>query len=209
PFRVVFLHAMVTDEKGEKMSKVKGNVVDPLDLCAKYGADAVRFTLAALAAQGRNIKLSPARVEGYRNFANKIWNASRFALMNFAGFECDRFVDAYREGPGELELTLPDKWILSRLQRTIKEVDDALEGYRLNEAASGLYRFIWSELCDWYIEMAKSALYAEGDDPEIGTRKRMTQGVLAVTLETALRLLHPFMPFLTEEIWQQIPRPAG
>jgi valyl-tRNA synthetase len=209
PFRVVFLHAMVVDEKGEKMSKVRGNVIDPLDLTQKYGADAVRFTLAALAAQGRNIKLAPARVEGYRNFANKIWNASRFALMNLGGFEVDRFVDAYREGPDNLDLRLPDRWILSRLQRTIKQVDDALEDYRLNEAAQGIYRFVWTELCDWYIEMAKSALYAEEDSAESATRRRMTQGVLATTLETSLRLLHPFMPFLTEEIWQQMPRPSG
>jgi valyl-tRNA synthetase len=209
PFRVVFLHAMVVDEKGEKMSKVKGNVVDPVELVDKYGADAVRFTLAALAAQGRNIKLGPQRVEGYRNFANKIWNASRFALMNLGGYECDRFIDAYREGPENLDLRLPDRWILSRLQRTIKEVDDALEDYKLNEAAQGIYRFIWGEFCDWYIEMAKGPLYAEGDDPEVATRKRMTQGVLATVLETALRLLHPMMPFITEEIWQQLPRPTG
>ncbi|HJZ84374.1 MAG TPA: valine--tRNA ligase [Polyangia bacterium] len=209
PFRVVFLHAMVVDEKGEKMSKVKGNVIDPLDLCNRYGADAVRFTLAAMAAQGRNIKLAPARVEGYRNFANKIWNASRFTLMNLAGYECDRFVDAYREGPENLDLRLPDRWILSRLQHSIKAVDDALEDYKLNEAAQLIYRFIWTELCDWYVEMAKSALYAHGDDGESATRKRMTQGVLATTLETAMRLLHPIMPFLTEEVWQQLPRPAG
>src|SRR5262249_47314038 len=153
-FRVVFLHAMVVDEKGEKMSKVRGNVIDPVELTARYGADAVRFTLAALAAQGRNIKLSPARVEGYRNFANKIWNASRFVLMNLEGFEVDRFVDAYREGPEQLELRLPERWILSRLQRAVKDADDALEAYKVNEAAQTIYRFIWSEFCDWYIEMA-------------------------------------------------------
>jgi valyl-tRNA synthetase len=209
PFRVVFLHAMVVDEKGEKMSKVKGNVIDPIDLVDKYGADALRFTLAALAAQGRNIKLGPQRVEGYRNFANKIWNASRFVLMNLGGYECDRFIDAYREGPENLDLRLPDRWIMSRLQRTIKEVDDALEDYKLNEAAQGIYRFIWGEFCDWYIEMAKGPLYAEGDEPEVATRKRMTQGVLATVLETALRLLHPLMPFITEEIWQQLPRATG
>jgi valyl-tRNA synthetase len=209
PFRVVFLHAMVVDEKGEKMSKVRGNVIDPLELTSKYGADALRFTLAAMAAQGRNIKLAPARVEGYRNFANKIWNASRFALMNLEGYDCDRFIDAYREGPDALDLRLPDRWILSRLSRTVKQVDDALEDYKLNEAAQTIYRFIWTELCDWYIEMAKSALYAEASAEGAAERRRMTQGVLATTLETALRLLHPFMPFLTEEIWQQLPRPDG
>jgi valyl-tRNA synthetase len=209
PFRVVFLHAMVVDEKGEKMSKVRGNVIDPLDLTSKYGADAVRFTLAALAAQGRNIRLAPARVEGYRNFANKIWNASRFALMNLGGYEVDRFIDAYREGPDSLQLTLPERWLLSRLQHTIKAVDDALEDFKLNEAAQTIYRFVWTELCDWFIEMSKGALYAKGEDSDTQNRKRMTQGVLATTLETSLRLLHPFMPFLTEEIWQQLPRPAG
>src|SRR5688572_25136115 len=192
PFMKVFLHALVVDEHGEKMSKVKGNVIDPLDVIygatkeqllqkAKdggapeaalknigkafpegipaSGADALRFTLMAMAAQGRNIKLSIARVDGYRNFANKIWNASRFALLNLDGFDADRFADNLRDGPAGATLSLPDRWILSRLQRVAREVDDAMEGFRFNDAANALYRFVWTELCDWYIELAKQALF--------------------------------------------------
>jgi valyl-tRNA synthetase len=242
PFRTVFLHAMVVDEDGQKMSKVKGNVIDPLDLIygatldgllqkagtegapkealatikkrfpegiPECGADALRFTLAALAAQGRNIRLSIPRVEGYRHFANKIWNASRFVLMNLSGFDADRFADNLRDGAGDMPLSLPDRWILSCLHRTIREVDAALEEFKINEAAQAIYRFFWNELCDWYIELAKPTLYADGNDAEVATRKRMTQGCLALSLETALRMLHPFMPFLTEEIWQQLPKAAG
>jgi valyl-tRNA synthetase len=207
PFRTVFLHAMVVDEKGEKMSKVRGNVIDPLDLTSKFGADALRFTIAALAAQGRNIKLSLQRVEGYRHFANKVWNASRFALMNLDGFDPDRFSDAQREGPTALALELPDQWILSRLQGVSREVDRALTDFKVNEAAQAIYRFVWTELCDWYIELSKGALRAEGEAGD--ARRRVVQGVLTTALETAMRLLHPFMPFLTEEIWQQLPKPAG
>jgi valyl-tRNA synthetase len=242
PFRTVFLHAMVVDEDGQKMSKVKGNVIDPLDVIygatleslmqkaegdgapkdalanvkkrfsdgiPECGADALRFTLAALAAQGRNIRLSIPRVEGYRHFANKIWNASRFVLMNLSGFDADRFADNVRDGAREMPLSLPDRWVLSRLHRTIKEIDEALEQFKINEAAQGLYRFFWNELCDWYIELAKPTLYADGNEAEAATRKRMTQGCLAVALETAMRLLHPFMPFITEEIWQQLPKASG
>src|SRR5262249_53427671 len=148
-----------------------------------------------------------ARVEGNRHFANKIWNASRFALMNLEGFDADRFADALNGG-GEVGLSLVDRWILSRLQHAAREVNEALEAYRLNDAAHALYRFIWTELCDWYIELAKPALYQDEGAGESGflLRRRMAQGTLAHTLETALRLLHPLMPFITEEIWQQIPK---
>jgi valyl-tRNA synthetase len=242
PFRTVFLHAIVVDEHGEKMSKVKGNVIDPLDVVhgaslddllkkAKdalapadalenikksypqgippAGADALRFTLAALAAQGRNIRLSIPRVEGYRHFANKLWNAARFALMNMTGYDPDRFGDALREGTETAALTLADRWILSRLQRTAREVDENLENYRFNEAAQGLYKFIWTELCDWYIELAKPVLYLDSNEVMDQRRKRAAQGCLALALETSCRLLHPFMPFITEEVWQQIPKPTG
>jgi valyl-tRNA synthetase len=242
PFRTVFLHAIVVDEQGEKMAKVKGNVIDPLDIVygasledlvkkAKEGlapatalenikksfpqgippagADALRFTLAALAAQGRNIRLSIPRVEGYRHFANKLWNAARFALMNMTGYDADRFGDALREGTETAALTLADRWILSRLQRTAREVDENLEAFRFNEAAQVLYKFIWTELCDWYIELAKPVLYDDSNEVMAQRRKRAAQGCLATALETCCRLLHPFMPFITEEVWQQIPKPTG
>ncbi len=245
PFRTVYLHALVVDENGDKMSKVKGNVIDPLDVIhgatqeqllekareggapdsalanikkqfpegiPASGADALRFALAAMAAQGRNIRLSIPRIEGYRHFANKIWNASRFALMNLDGFDADRFADTMRDSPHKAGLSLADRWILSRLHGVIKEVDDALESYRLNDAAQALYRFIWTEVCDWYIELAKPALYessAEGGDAAHANKRRLAQGTLAMVLEHAMRLLHPLMPYLTEEIWQQIPKPSG
>ncbi len=242
PFRTVFLHAIVVDEHGDKMSKVKGNVVDPLDVVygatldellkkAKdslapagalanieksfpsgippAGADALRFTLAAMAAQGRNIRLSIARVEGYRHFANKLWNATRFALMNMTGYDADRFGDALRGNNESHELTLADRWILSRLQKVTQEVDEALEAFRFDGAAQAIYRFVWSELCDWYIEMAKPALYDSANEVSSQMRKRAAQGCLATALETACRLLHPFMPFITEEVWQQLPKPTG
>jgi valyl-tRNA synthetase len=189
PFRTVYLHPMVRDEKGQKMSKTKGNVIDPLVITEQYGADALRFTLAALTAQGRDIKLAKERIEGYRAFANKLWNATRFALMNLEGFEAGA-------GAADVERAAADRWILARTQRAVNETVAALEAFRFNEAASTVYHFVWHELCDWYIELAKEALY--GDDP---ARKRATQATLVHALGTALRLLHPFMPFITEELW--------
>ena len=188
PFRTVYLHPMVRDEKGQKMSKTKGNVIDPLVITEQYGADALRFTLAALTAQGRDIKLAKERIEGYRAFANKLWNATRFALMNLEGFEAG--------GQAAAPRAAADRWILARTQRAVNETVAALEAFRFNEAAGTVYHFVWHELCDWYIELAKEALY--GDDP---ARKRATQATLVHALETALRLLHPFMPFVTEELW--------
>ena len=202
PFRVVYLHPMVRDEKGQKMSKTKGNVIDPLVITEQYGADALRFTLAALTAQGRDIKLAKERIEGYRSFANKLWNATRFALMNLSDFTVGE------ERPGAAARSSADRWILARLQRAVRSTIEALEGYRFNDAASTVYQFVWHELCDWYIELAKEALYggAGGGDP---TRKREAQAVLTHCLETSLRLLHPFMPFITEELWQTLKAQVG
>ena len=194
PFRDVYIHALVRDAEGQKMSKSKGNVIDPLVMIDRYGTDAFRFTLAAFAAQGRDIKLSEERIEGYRNFVNKIWNASRFALMNLGDF------DSSAKFPGKDGLSLPDRWILSRLARTVEEVTARLEAYRFNEAAGCIYRFVWHELCDWYIEMAKPALYGkEGEEC-----RRAAQAVLFEVLKTSYQLLHPFMPFITEELYGRL-----
>jgi valyl-tRNA synthetase len=194
PFRTVFLHAMVRDEKGEKMSKTRGNVIDPLDLTARYGADALRFTLASMAGQGRDIKLSTERIAGHRAFANKIWNAARFVLMNAEGYD-----------PQARPASVYDRWILSRFQRCADETRASLEQFQLSDAANGIYRFIWNELCDWAIELSKPALYGEKTPEE----RAGAQTALLTALEGALRLLHPFMPFLTEEIWQRLPNRSG
>ncbi|MBI5816358.1 MAG: valine--tRNA ligase [Nitrospinae bacterium] len=196
PFRHVYIHALVRDAEGQKMSKSKGNTIDPLDVMGKYGSDAMRMTLTALAAQGRDIKLSEERIEGYRNFANKLWNASRFALMNLAGF------DFSKTGVDRGDLALADRWILSRLQNTVKEVRHALDEYRFNEAASAIYQFTWREFCDWYLELIKPRLYGheEGGDAARNT--------MVFTLDNILRLLNPIMPFITEELWQKI-KPSG
>ncbi len=197
PFREVYIHALVRDAQGQKMSKSKGNVIDPLTVIDQYGTDAFRFTLAAFAAQGRDIKLAEERIAGYRNFANKIWNAARFTLMNLDGFDPEGMSFA------DLELSSGDRWILHRLNETARDVGAALDEYRFNEAAMGLYQFTWSEFCDWYLELSKQDLY--NGTPE---RKRTTQYVLWSALESLLRLLHPFMPFITEEIWQSLPKTA-
>jgi valyl-tRNA synthetase len=198
PFRTVYLHPMVRDEKGQKMSKTKGNVIDPLVITEQHGADALRFTLAALTAQGRDIKLAKERIEGYRAFANKLWNASRFALMNLGGYS------AGPEDAASQARTPADRWILARLQRAVNETVAALEGFRFNEAAGTVYAFVWHELCDWYIELAKEALY--GDDAE---KKEGAQATLTHALETSLRLLHPMMPFITEELWHVLRAQVG
>jgi valyl-tRNA synthetase len=191
PFRDVYIHALVRDAQGQKMSKSKGNVIDPLIMIEKYGTDAFRFTLTAFAAQGRDVRLAEERIQGYRNFGNKVWNASRFALMNISGYSPDAEC---------AEPELADRWILSRLNRSVKGVIEALEGYRFNEAASTLYQFIWHELCDWYLELIKDRLY--GEDP---LKKQRAQRTLLLVLEESLRLLHPVMPFITEEIYQHLP----
>jgi valyl-tRNA synthetase len=205
----VYFHTIVTDEKGEKMSKLKGNTIDPLAVIETHGADALRFALAWLtsqASQGKNIKFAVSNVDDARRFANKIWNATRFVQMNLEGFDADRFADRVAEGPDRAEFDLPERWILSRVQRAAEEVDTALEEYRIADAAQAAYHFIWDELCDWYIELAKAGFARAGADPEARAK---IQGALVTALETAMRLLHPFMPFITEEIWQQLPKPSG
>jgi valyl-tRNA synthetase len=247
PFRTVYLTAIVTDENGDKMSKTKGNVIDPLDVVhgasleallerAKaenapdaaqkaikknfgkgipaMGADALRFALAALNTSGRYIRLSIERVEGYRNFINKLWNASRFALLNLDGYDPERFEAQLAQigTPAGADLfRLPERWILSRLQKVAGEVDEALEAFRFADAANAIYQFVWYELCDWYIEMAKPSLHISGGEPnaQAEARRHVAQGVLATVLETTLRLLHPFAPFVTEEIWQKLPKPSS
>jgi valyl-tRNA synthetase len=198
PFKDVYIHALVRDADGQKMSKSRGNVVDPLVIIEKFGTDAFRFTLSAFAAQGRDVRLSEERLAGYRNFANKIWNASRFTLSNLPGYDPHR-------APGKMELTLADRWIISRVNRTIGEVRQGLDSYKFNEAASAIYQFLWHEFCDWYIELIKPVLYQE-KDPE---QKWVAQNILVRVLDIALRLLHPFMPFITEEIWQLLPGNEG
>ncbi len=190
PFHTVYIHALVRDEKGQKMSKSKGNVIDPLDLIDAYGADALRFTLAAMAAQGRDIKLSKQRVEGYRNFGTKLWNAARFAEMN--GVRHDAGYD-----PLAARLTV-NRWIAGEAARTEAEVRKAIEDYKFNEAAGTLYHFVWNIFCDWYLELVKPILGGE-DEPA----KTETRATTAWVIDQILLLLHPFMPFLTEELWQQ------
>lgn len=175
------------------MSKSLGNGVDPMEVIDKYGADALRFTLATGNSPGNDQRFYWEKVESNRNFANKIWNASRFALMNLSGFT---YEDIDLSGP----LSAPDKWILSRLQSTIADVTRLMDTFEFGEAGRILYNFIWDDLCDWYIEMAKLALY--GTDAAV---KKTTQSVLVTVLDQTLRLLHPFMPFITEEIWQALP----
>jgi valyl-tRNA synthetase len=196
PFHDVYIHALVRDEQGQKMSKSKGNVIDPLDIMAEYGTDAFRFTLAAMAAMGRDIKLAEERISGYQNFVNKLWNASRFVLMNLAQSEPLQHASDQR-ALDSAELGLADRWIRSRLASTVSEARAAIDGYRFNDYANVLYQFTWHEFCDWYIEMSKLSLNAKvGDDPERSRR------ILIEILEQILLLLHPIMPFVTEEIWQ-------
>ena len=192
PFRDVYLHALVRDEKGEKMSKSRGNIIDPIEMIDKYGADAFRFTLAAFTAQGRDVKMSEERIEGYKHFVNKIWNATRFSLMNLEDYSpAEVYGGGYKE-------SLPDRWIKHELNRTVAEVLRCIDEYRFNEAAASLYQFIWHEFCDWYLELIKPTLYGKGEQ----SQRRAAQHTLFTVLKTSLKLLHPFMPFVTEEIWQ-------
>lgn len=192
PFKDVYIHALVRDEKGQKMSKSKGNVIDPVEMIEKYGADALRFTLTALAAQGRDIKLSVERIEGYRHFINKLWNASRFILMNLKDYNPSFEYENYLEWS--------DRWILNLLNKTIKETTQFLETYEFDRAAATLYEFVWHNFCDWYIEISKERLY--GDNP---VAKNTVQKVLLKVLTETLKLLHPIIPFITEEIYQLLP----
>ena len=191
PFHTVYVHALVRDETGAKMSKSKGNVVDPLDLIDRYGADALRFTLASAAAMGRDIRMSESRVEGNRNFATKLWNAARFARLNDARFGGPR---------PEASLTV-NRWILGETGRVREAVDAALAAYRFNEAAGTLYAFVWGRVCDWYLEMAKPLLDGDGAEE--------TRATMGWVIDQCLILLHPIMPFVTEALWGELAeRPA-
>nr|WP_290495716.1 valine--tRNA ligase [Hyphomonas sp. UBA4494] len=190
PFKDVYIHALVLDEKGQKMSKSKGNAMDPLELVDEYGADALRFTMGRMAGQGRNIRLSKQAVEGNRNFATKLWNAARFAEMNECG------------APGEIDYARVEspvnRWILSELSQCAAEVSKGIEDYKFNEAAGALYKFIWNTLCDWYLELIKPLLAGMDD-----AAKQETRMVCGYVLDESLKLLHPFMPFVTEELWER------
>jgi valyl-tRNA synthetase len=195
PFHDVYIHALVRDAYGKKMSKSKGNVIDPLEIMDQFGTDAFRFTLAALAAQGRDIKLSEDRIAGYRHFVNKLWNSARFVLMNL------------NERPPEVQdgdYTLAERWILTRLNQVSEEVNEALDEYRFDDAANLCYQFVWHEFCDWYLEMVKQNLYGEEESSKQGARSVLRKVLMAI-----LTLLHPFMPFVTEEIWQKLPGTTG
>jgi valyl-tRNA synthetase len=206
PFRQVYIHALVRDADRQKMSKTKGNVIDPLDIIERFGTDATRFTLAAMAAPGTDIAFSESRTGGYRAFANKIWNAARFMFMNV-----DRIEPGLRPGTAEggylhmgihsfQTVTLDDRWILSRFNRAVSDVNEALATYRFHEAANRIYDFFWGEFCDWYLELIKPRLNFEEGGDKSGARTACAN--LVNLFEASLRLLHPVMPFITEEIWQ-------
>jgi valyl-tRNA synthetase len=210
PFRRVYIHALVRDAERQKMSKTKGNVLDPLEVIEKYGTDATRFTLAAMSSPGTDIAFNPSRTEGYRAFANKIWNAARFMFMNVDRINADRInvatgvspVNAFKQRAGVLGFvaaTLEDRWILSRFNRATQDVNQSLETYRFDEAANRIYDFFWAEFCDWYLELIKPRLASEA-----GNEAREACENLVSLFEAALRLLHPIMPFITEEIWQAV-----
>jgi valyl-tRNA synthetase len=206
PFREVYIHALVRDAERQKMSKTKGNVLDPIHVIEKYGTDATRFTLAAMAAPGTDIAFNPSRTEGYRNFANKIWNAARFMFMNMDRLSMERTLLSANAGAqgvaGFKAETLEDRWILSRFNGVAGYVNEALEDYRFHEAANRIYDFFWGEFCDWYIELIKPRLAFE----DVGDRKAAELACknLVSAFEASLRLLHPVMPFITEEIWHAI-----
>ena len=199
PFRQVYIHALVRDSQGRKMSTSLGNVVDPMDMIKKFGTDSLRFTLASLAAMGRDIKLSEERIEGYRHFVNKLWNAARFSLMNLPPAE----QGAVPEVPWEKITGLHHKWIIHRLEEIKRETDAALAAFRFNDAAQGLYKFVWNELCDWYLELVKPDMQAGGE------RQVAAQYVLSTVLQETLILLHPMAPFVTAEIWSALPGKVG
>jgi valyl-tRNA synthetase len=189
PFKHVYLHALVRDEKGEKMSKSKGNIIDPLLMIDQYGTDAFRFTLAAYTAQGRDVRLSPDRIEGYKYFVNKIWNAAKLTFSNLEDFDETASLN--------VDDSLPDKWIKAKLNKAIEEITGGLDEYRFNDASAAVYRFIWHELCDWYLELSKPVFYGK-TTPE---KRQAAQKTLLEVFQIMLQLLHPFMPFLTEELW--------
>jgi valyl-tRNA synthetase len=190
PFHTVYVHALVRDKNGAKMSKSKGNVIDPLDLIDEYGADALRFTLAIMAAQGRDVKLDPARIAGYRNFGTKLWNATRFAEMNGVERNDDVWLN---------DAKLPvNRWILTELTRAARAVTEGITSYRFNEAAGAAYRFVWNQFCDWYLELLKPVFMGEDE-----AAKAESRATVAFVLDEIYKLLHPFMPFMTEELWAE------
>ena len=195
PFQHVYIHGTVRDATGTKMSKSLGNVIDPLDMIKKYGTDALRFSIISITAQGQDVFLSESKFELGRNFANKLWNASRFILMNLKPSEVAADLCVVY---GTMELSFADRWILSRFYSTLRSVEKCLDEYKFNEAANAIYEFFWHEFCDWYIEIVKLSI-----------EKKTTQIILYKVLEKSLRMLHPFMPFVTEEIWQKLPREKG
>ncbi len=196
PFRDVYIHALVKDEQGQKMSKSKGNIIDPLEVLDRFGTDAFRFTLSVMAIQGRDIRLSEERIAGYRNFINKIWNAARFSLMNLK--ECKP------PSTDKSSITLADRWIMTRMGEVAEEISGHLDDYRFNDAAGTCYQFVWHEFCDWYLEMAKLELYSKDQK-----RREVAHSVLQILLSGVVRLLHPFVPFITEEIWYRLPYTEG
>ncbi len=193
PFYDIYLHGLVRDERGLKFSKTKGNIIDPLEIIDKYGADSLRFTLALYTLTGRDIRLSIKRIEDSRRFINKIWNAAKFALSNLQDFDS--------EGGPAPEYSVADLWIQSRLQRAIRDMRGHLDNYRFSEAAHAMYHFIWDELCDWYLEWSKPTLYRDSTP----SARRGAQETVLYALDVSLRLIHPLMPFVTEEIWQALP----
>ncbi len=204
PFAQVHINGIVRDACNKKMSKTRGNVIEPLELMDEYGADAVRFTLSSMAVPGTDIPFSTDRMKGYRAFANKVWNAARFVLLSLGAEDSpvsaetvDEMLAGGREG-----IALEDRWILHRLNRVSGEISAALEKFRFHEASNTIYQFIWHELCDWYVELIKPVL--SGDDTQ-PVQRRQRIAILVHVMDYALRLLHPFMPFITEEIWQRIP----
>ncbi|NPA14811.1 MAG: class I tRNA ligase family protein [Aquificae bacterium] len=193
PFKTVYIHGLVRDKEGNKMSKTKGNVVDPLDMIAKYGTDALRFSLAIQTTPGSDIKFDESRVEGYKHFANKIWNASRYILMNLPeNFQV--------KDPLKTDLKTEDKWILATLNETVKTVREGLDTFNYSKSAQALYDFFWDQFCDWYIEFTKERIY-KGSQQD----KETALNTLVYVLDKALKLLHPFMPYITEEIWDYLP----
>jgi valyl-tRNA synthetase len=199
PFNHVYLHALVRDEKGDKMSKSKGNIIDPLEMIDEFGADAFRFTLAAFTAQGRDVRMSKDRIQGYRFFVNKIWNAARFCFMNLEDYPGDDM--SLNAG----DYTICDRWIKDRLNQATADMISYLDEYRFNDAASRIYQFVWHEFCDWYLELIKPTLYSS----ESPRARRACQEPMVTVLKSALQILHPFMPFVTEEIWEQLPDTEG
>ncbi|WP_406607639.1 class I tRNA ligase family protein, partial [Candidatus Infernicultor aquiphilus] len=195
PFKQVYINPLIRDAEGKKMSKSKGNVIDPLTVIDEYGSDTLRITLASLTVQGDYICLSEERIRGFRNFSNKIWNVSRFSIMNLVDFDIDKI------NKDSLKMTLADNWIISRLNEAIKKSTFYLNEYKFGEAAKTIYEFTWSDFCDWYVEFIKPRLYQEDDK----IQRKTAQYILWFVLENTLRLLHPFMPFITEEIWQKLP----